>query len=293
MSNLKDLLEKKIVEKRPKLGASSIKTYLSILTNIHKNLKGAGNIEWFSDSYKTILDYLEGMNEQTKKTNLSALYVLTEKDQYREIMMDVMKKVNDKYKEQKLNVKQEENWMSIEEIQKKYDVLEEKATKMLSNKAIMNESVMMEFLLVAFLGGVSGLAPRRSLDYALMKIRNFDTKKDNYYKAGKFYFNKYKTDSTYGLQVIDIPKPLDKILKKWNKININDYVLYSTNGNRLSSPQITRILNKVFGKNVSTSMLRHIYLTDVYKDVPALEKMQKLATSMSHSVATAMEYIKR
>jgi hypothetical protein len=126
-----------------------------------------------------------------------------------------------------------------------------------------------------------------------MKIRNFDTKKDNYYKAGKFYFNKYKTDSTYGLQVIDIPKPLDKILKKWNKININDYVLYSTNGNRLSSPQITRILNKVFGKNVSTSMLRHIYLTDVYKDVPALEKMQKLATSMSHSVATAMEYIKR
>jgi hypothetical protein len=293
MSNLKDLLEKKIVEKRPKLGASSIKTYLSILTNIHKNLKGAGNIEWFSDSYKTILDYLEGMNEQTKKTNLSALYVLTEKEEYREIMMDVMKKVNDKYKEQKLNVKQEENWMSIEEIQKKYDVLEEKATKMLSNKAIMNESVMMEFLLVAFLGGVSGLAPRRSLDYALMKIRNFDTKKDNYYKAGKFYFNKYKTDSTYGLQVIDIPKPLDKILKKWNKININDYVLYSTNGNRLSSPQITRILNKVFGKNVSTSMLRHIYLTDVYKDVPALEKMQKLATSMSHSVATAMEYIKR
>ena len=183
MSNLKDLLEKKIVEKRPKLGASSIKTYLSILTNIHKNLKGAGNIEWFSDSYKTILDYLEGMNEQTKKTNLSALYVLTEKDQYREIMMDVMKKVNDKYKEQKLNVKQEENWMSIEEIQKKYDVLEEKATKMLTNKTIMNESVMMEFLLVAFLGGVSGLAPRRSLDYALMKIRNFDTKKDNYYKA--------------------------------------------------------------------------------------------------------------
>jgi hypothetical protein len=293
MSNLKDLLEKKIVEKRPKLGASSIKTYLSILTNIHKNLKGAGNIEWFSDSYKTILDYLEGMNEQTKKTNLSALYVLTEKDQYREIMMDVMKKVNDKYKEQKLNVKQEENWMSIEEIQKKYDVLEEKATKMLSNKTIMNESVMMEFLLIAFLGGVSGLNPRRSLDYALMKIRNIDTKKDNYYKAGKFYFNKYKTDSTYGLQVIDIPKPLDKLLKKWIKMNTNDYMLYSTNNNRLSSPQITRILNKVFGIRVSTNMLRHIYLTNVYKDVPALEKMQKLAKSMGHSLETSLEYIKR
>ena len=74
---------------------------------------------------------------------------------------------------------------------------------------------------------------------------------------------------------------------------MNDYLLYSTNGNRLSSPQITRILNKVFGKNVSTSMLRHIYLTDVYKDVPALEKMQKLAKSMGHSLETSLEYIKR
>jgi hypothetical protein len=72
MLNLKELIEKEIVEKRPKLGASSIKTYLSILTNIYKNVKGTGNIEWFSDSYKTILDYLEGMNDQSKKTYLSA-----------------------------------------------------------------------------------------------------------------------------------------------------------------------------------------------------------------------------
>jgi hypothetical protein len=206
--------------------------------------------------------------------------------------MDVMKSVNDSYKEQKMNAKQEENWISIDEIKNKYNVLEEKATKMLSNKAIMNESTMMEFLLLAFLGGVSGLAPRRSLDFSMMKHKNF-SKYDNYYKAGKFYFNKYKTDSTYGLQVIDIEKPLDKLLKKWNKINTNDFMLYSSNGNHLSSPQITRILNKIFGKNVSTNMLRHIYLTNVYKDVPALEKMEKLAASMGHSVATAMEYIKR
>jgi hypothetical protein len=192
-----------------------------------------------------------------------------------------------------MNVKQEQNWMSLEEIKKKYDVLEEKAIKMLSNKAILNESVMMEFLLIAFLGGVSGLNPRRSLDYALLMIRNLDTKKDNYYKAGKFYFNKYKTDSTYGLQEVEVPKHLDKILKKWIKINPNDYMLYSSNNNRLSSPQITRILNKVFGKTVSTTQLRHIYLTEFYKDVPALEKMNELASSMGHSVSTALEYVKR
>ena len=70
-------------------------------------------------------------------------------------------------------------------------------------------------------------------------------------------------------------------------------MLYSTNGNKLTSPQVTRILNKVFGKNISTSMLRHIYLTDAYKNIPALNEMQNIATDMAHSVSTAMEYIKR
>jgi hypothetical protein len=256
-------------------------------------MKGDESLKFFSDKDKEIIDHLKDKTPQTKKTTLSALFVLTKMQSYRDVMMDVMKSVNDSYKEQKMNAKQQENWMSIDEIKTKYNVLEEKATKMLSNKSIMNENVMMEFLLLAFLGGVSGLAPRRSLDYALMKIRNFDTKKDNYYKAGKFYFNIYKTDSTYGLQVIDIPKPLDKLIKKWNKINTNDYMLYSSNGNHLSSPQITRILNKALGKTISTNLLRHIYLTNVYKDVPSLSKMEDLASRMSHSVGTAMEYIKR
>ena len=69
------------------------------------------------------------------------------------------------------------------------------------------------------------------------------------------------------------------------------YMLFSTNGNKLSSPQITRILNKVFGKNISKN--RHIYLTNAYKDIPALSQMQNIATEMGHSIGTAMEYIKR
>jgi hypothetical protein len=108
------------------------------------------------------------------------------------------------------------------------------------------------------------MPPRRSQDYGLMKIRNYDPKVDNYYKAGKFYFNKYKTAKTYGLQTLDVPKELNTLLKKWVKLNSNDYMLYSTNDNKLSSPQINRILNEAFGKAISTNMLRHIYLTDRY-----------------------------
>jgi hypothetical protein len=225
---------------------------------------------------------------------LSALFVLTKKQSYKDVMMEVMKTVNESNKDQKRNEKQQENWISIQDIENVYNNLLVKIKFMLTNKTIMNEPTMMEFLLLSFLGGISNLAPRRSMDYSELKIRNYDTKKDNYYKAGKFYFNVYKTAKDYGLQIVEAPKDLNIILKKWVKISTNDYMLYSTNGNKLTSPQITRILNKIFGgKNVSTSMLRHIYLTNLYKDLPAISKMQELATNMGHSISTAMEYIKK
>jgi hypothetical protein len=135
---------------------------------------------------------------------------------------------------------------------------------MLSTKKKFDDGKFIEYLLVAFLSGVI-MPPRRSMDYGEMKIRNYDLKKDNYYKSGKFFFNKYKTSSTYGLQTLDVPKELNTLLKKWVKLNSNDYMLYSTNDNKLSSPQINRILNEAFGKAVSTNMLRHIYL--IYVEV--------------------------
>ena len=282
-----------ISHNRPKLSASSLKTYGSVLKNLQKKLDGSG-IEWFSTNDIKILEYLNEKTPQTKKTTLSALYVLTKKQSYRDVMMDVLKSVNKTNKEQKMNEKQKENWISVTEIKDIYDSLLVKIKSMFSNKSIVNESTIMQFLLVSFLGGIENLAPRRSMDYTELKIRNFDTKKDNYYKAGKFYFNVYKTSPTYGLQIVDVPKELNSIIKKWIKMNTNDYMLYSTNKKPLTSPQVTRILNKVFdGKNVSTNMLRHIFLSNTYKDLPAINQMQQLATNMGNSISTSMEYIKK
>jgi hypothetical protein len=292
MQELKKEIADKITANRPKLSASSLKTYVSILSNIYKQMKGEGGIDFFSDDVKKILEYMDTKNDQTKKTSLSALFVLTSKQEYKDVMTTVMNAVNQKYKEQKKTPKQEENWMSSEEVKAVYDSQHENALKMLTKKAKFDDGKFIEYLLVAFLSGVI-MPPRRSQDYGLMKIRNYDPKIDNYYKSGKFYFNQYKTAKTYGLQTLDVPKELNTLLKKWIKLNSNDYMLYSTNDNKLSSPQINRILNEAFGKAISTNMLRHIYLTDRYKDIPAIAKMENLAEQMGHSVGTAMEYVKR
>jgi site-specific recombinase XerD len=121
---------------RPNLSASSLKTYSSVLRNLQKNMNGDG-IEWFSNNDKNILDYLKEKTAQTKKTTLSALFVLTKKQSYKDVMMTVMKSVNDKNKEQQMNSKQEENWMSVKEIQDRTSLV--KAKLML--KITLNEQL--------------------------------------------------------------------------------------------------------------------------------------------------------
>ena len=76
MSDLKSLLQEKLKENRPKLSTSSIRTYISILSNLYKKLNGEGNIEWFNKEDDEILKHLDDKNDQTRKTTLSALFVL-------------------------------------------------------------------------------------------------------------------------------------------------------------------------------------------------------------------------
>ena len=57
------------------------------------------------------------------------------------------------------------------------------------------------------LGFLSGqlTPPRRSLDFSLLKIYNFDEETDNYYKKGIYYFNIYKTKDVYEKQSLAVP----------------------------------------------------------------------------------------
>ena len=234
--SFRELITDEIKKNREKLSASSLKTYVSTLFNLHKNMKSDDISLKFFDNSADILQFLDEKPSTTQKTILSALFVLTGNDKYRELMLTDCKSVNDNYKLQKKDIKQDANWMTIDEIKSIYTELETKVKSMFSGAITADNETIVQFFLLAFLGGVSGLPPRRSLDYALLKIRNFDVKTDNYYKSNKLYFNKYKTSEVYGLQSLDVPEELNVIIKKWVKVNTANYFLFSSNGNPLTSP---------------------------------------------------------
>ena len=289
----REIIENKIKEKRPNLNPSSLKTYVSILFNLNKKLNPDNEtLDWFNDDVK-ILEFLKEKTPQTRKTVLSALFVLTANEKYQSQMLSDCKLTNEMYKSQKKSQKEEDNWMSSSEIKEIYDDLFQRVSLMFSQKLIADYSTINNFILLGVLGGVSGLSPRRSKDFTEMKIKNY-TNQDNFFKAGKFYFNVYKTAKEYGQQIIDVKQKAPefyKLLNKWVKVNPTEYLLFSSNQQKLTSPQITRMLNKLLGKNVSSSMLRHIYLTEKYGEIQ--DEMEQTSKEMAHSKSTQAEYIKK
>ena len=83
----RELIKEKIEENRPKLNPTSVKTYVSILFNFHKKMESnIENLNWFSND-ESILKNLQEKSPQTRKTILSALYVLTGNEQYQKQMV--------------------------------------------------------------------------------------------------------------------------------------------------------------------------------------------------------------
>ena len=101
MENFRDTIKSKILEKRPNLSPSSVKTYVSILFNINKKVNPENTDMSFFDNHDEILKLLANKPPQSRITSLSSLFVLTDNPEYSKLMIKDCETVNTYYKEQK------------------------------------------------------------------------------------------------------------------------------------------------------------------------------------------------
>ena len=175
---------------------------------------------------------------------------------------------------------QEANWMTWEEIIAKRDALLTKNTE-----AAERQYVALSLYTMA--------PPRRNRDYLEMDIvPRMNKKKTDRNQlvvnksSMKFVFNQYKTDKTYGQQVIKVPKMLEAVLRRY--IGMLENKTGPLFGEDLDSNHMTKLLNAALGKHTSSSILRHVYL-EKFKD-PEVQKvikeMMSDASAMAHAVGT-------
>lgn len=294
MDDIIDLVKKN----RPHLSASSIKTYKSILKNIYDKCYDDKEYHMKNfDNDKHILNLIEDIPYNKRKTILAALSVLTSNKNYNKVMMEDIKSYQDNEIKQEKTPQQKEGMIPLDDIKALYNNLEHNAKLVLKKNTLTYPDLndIMKWVMIALTGGIFQ-APRRSIDFGNMKWRNYDTEKDNYVdvKNSKFIFQNYKTAKSYGKQETEITKPLKLVLNRWFKVIPEncDHVLFDNKYQPLTSPQMTHRLNEIFGKKISTSMLRHIFLTDKFKGLD-LDDLQKTATEMGNSPMQALLYVKK
>lgn len=93
-----------------------------------------------------------------------------------------------------------------------------------------------------------------------------------------------------------MPKDLQRLLKSYIKVNGLGVLFKSNRGNAYTRNQLSQLFlttsQEYLGKNISTTLMRKIYLSDKYAHVK--EEMAKDAHVMGHSVATQQKiYVKQ
>jgi len=285
---------------REKLSDSSLKTYTSLLRALHKQMYGKE--QFHIDNFNKTTDVIKYVNQieniNKRKTLYSALYILTNKKKYNDFMRNDIEQYRVTQKQQTKNVKEKSNWIDFSQIKEMHSKLKKDILKLMNikNLSMIQLQEIQQFIILSLCSGVYN-SPRRSLDYTEMVVKNGNDS-NNYidFKKKEFVFNIYKTQNTYDQQRIDIHPELFSILKKWIKIipkNTN-YLLFNEQGKKLTPVTLNQRLNKLFGKKISTTMLRKIFLSDLYKDIPKLEELQETAENMGHSVNVALtSYVKK
>jgi hypothetical protein len=255
---------------------SSKKLYLSNIKRLNDN-KDPEDYNFLKNTTK-ILDKIKHLKDNTKRTYLiSIVSILKDQPKYKKAFDIYYNKMMEYNKNLKTNTNksetQNENWMNQEDIVKLWSESLNEVNQLTKSKRKLDESefeILTNFLILS----LYVLIPPRRNDYLKMLILQEPTELNNEYnyldvKNKKFIFNNYKTSGTYKTQEIEIPKKLMDVINLYlkfrkDKQNLSPFLVKPDGLPFESNNAITRILNKIFKKKISVSMLRNIYLTDKY-----------------------------
>lgn len=272
------------------------------------------NLNFLKDVEK-VCSTIDNLNTNTNKLNYysaicSVLAMYDSKPMWKKLyniytskMNDAQQPVTDVIKSNVKTETQAKNWMDWTDVVARKDEYRNKVLQFVNNKIITKNQwndLISYFVLCLY----TDIPPRRNeyIDMYVVKQMKGDDKSKNWLVTGdkKLVFNVYKTSKFYGVQTVsydgseNFNEALDWYLKfhpLFRKNGIEFKLLVAYDGTIISAQNaITRILNSVFGKNIGSTMLRHIYLSSKYGK--ELEQQEEDAKAMGHSVEEQKTYIK-
>lgn len=291
--------------------------YNTILNRFKKQIPTQSDvINWIDENHKMIYDEFichTNLNIKTKYTYLQALIKIffikgnakiiikdNEKsvsiksakykklfEKYTAISHELKKQINDKLLDQEIIPNRANSWVKWEIIQKRYDDFKLMSQSKPDNYHL-NQLLVTSSLFVLYV-------PLRRSDYYNVLIVNeqpVSSKIQNYMWVQEnqtiFYDNKYKTVNKYGPQIIYFENELHRIIKSSLDKYPRKYLLtILSDKNKPTMNNIDKSLERVFGKNVKTDILRSSYVTYFHSMHESDKERNALSKKMLHNLSTA------
>lgn len=315
-----DSLLKDLTNYKPHLSPLTLKVYVLNGIKLMRDIDVDYTATMFND-FEKVSHFLKGLKQTTNtiKNKINTIIVFLQMNRqprsiiasYEKLILEFSNKLHEEHPALKKTEREEENWLSKDDIEDKIYEMEQA----LPDK-IENYFDLFKYQQYIALNFHINVAPLRNelCDAEIMYSIDFNSKKKdpniNYiilYRKGKNVNNakaiiqNYKTKKTYNIIEINInddeTRKLSKYYKELNdfkqKQGINNsWFLINKDGSKLTRNEYTQFLQKIFkddNKKISSSMIRKIVVSDLYN----ADKMQELAHNMGHSINEAVsEYVK-
>jgi len=274
----------------PELKDSSIKQYSHRIRFFIKKYNDI-DLEKPKEILENINKAYENLN--TRKGLISPLAKITQSKLLLDEIQNLSSIIRSKNEENKTTEKEKLSWLDTKEINKiiNQHIKEIKKFENDTNPTPYQRKLVKKFLLFLFFSG-KYIQPRRLQDYAYL-MWNFDgTDNFNYIENNKIIFNKYKTSSTYGQQIITLPKQLIKYINLHRKFNYNDSnskFMFSTTPQPLTAVSINLFLSEIAGKQINSNIFRKIYISNLFKGRKSLKQIKEETKLMGTSSNVALQ----
>jgi len=306
-----DKLNEIISKSRPNLKPNSVKQYEVQLKKL-KNLFDSDDYKFLKNP-ENVNKKLEGLHYTSVRNMYNAIIILlmalnSDKKmdkligQYSELRDELNHKYEDEQKSGVISDKQKDNFVDMSEVEKMISQLKSDVTKLKKKKTLtkMDISTLRAYTLFSMLSRIPTRNDASNMMYisqkAYKKLSDEEKQKNNYLvnerNNMKFIYNVYKTSKKYGENVIPVPPELKPVMRMYIKLmdyNVGDNI-FPMSRNAISQ-LLLKTSKKYMGKNISSTMLRKIYLSSKYGKLK--EEMKKDASMMGHSVDVAQStYVK-
>ena len=312
-------LFEQIKSKRPNIKSNTIQSYITYINKLYRlyddTKETPTSYKWLENVDK-IVELMKSYKHTTRKNFYNAIVVVLSATNGSGEIINTYSNKRDKehayyenlVKSHKKSDRQEKNWVELDEIDAILKQYKRKSIELYKKSNFNSKKdypILQQYIILLTYRNI----PMRN-DVANMKVVSpseykkipQETKEKHNYLVGSnripyhFQINEYKTKKAFGKKKIDIPKELNREIRKWLRVNTSGYFITNASQKEpISANGITKLLTKIFkehtGKNVSTSMIRHIYLSSKYKG--DLNEKEEDAHKMSHSLEQQKDYIKK